>query len=145
MKKLTLLCSSICMTALLTACAGTTTMSTSNIKQVKEEKLANGSTTRIGFMKAVPEWKCRQLYRKSDSWAMNKFKGMIKFGGPYQVLQEQAIEYANQNNLSPNYIYLYVPTETEINGFNLTPFNEADVIYYQCKNPPAVNDKFFGK
>lgn len=131
----------ICFPIILASCAYTA--DSGYIKQVTEEPLADGSKTRVGYILPEPAWKCRQLYRKSDTWMMDKFQGMVKMGGSYQVLQEQAITYANKNHLKPNYIYLYVPSETRISGFSLSPLADADVIYYQCKNPPAINDKLF--
>jgi len=126
---------------LLTGCGITSTHTM--IKKISQEPLADGSVTKIGYIAPSAEWRCRQLDRKSGDWGAAQFKGMIKMGGGYEVLQSEAIAYANQRNLKPNYIYLQVPDELEVNGFNIKASTEASANYYQCKYPPALYNKMF--
>jgi hypothetical protein len=141
MKKKIFLAALVCTTTFLSAC--TVTHTTTTIKRITEVNLANGNNVKVGYIAPDASWKCIQVDRKSHTWAMNQFQGMIKLGGGYQVLQEQAVDYANKKNLKANYIYLNVPDQTAVNGFNLEPFADADAVYYQCQNPPALSNKIF--
>lgn len=127
----------------LSACSLNWTHDSTTISQVKEVRLNDSSAVKVGYKRPDASWKCLQLDRKTDYTATNQFKGMFKLGGAYQVVEEQAIEYANQKHLKTNYIFLYVPSNTEVNNFNLSPFSEAEAVFYQCKNTPAVKDKLF--
>jgi|GEM_PF-6192938 hypothetical protein len=127
----------------LSACSASFTSDSTSIKKVDEVKLADGTVVRYGYIPVAPEWKCRQLDKMHESLGVDKFKGMIKFGGEYQVQLEQAVAYANEKHLKPNYIFLYVPKQTSVNGFNLAPFSEAEATYYQCKILPPIKNSLF--
>lgn len=130
-------------TTMLTACAIESTRNSTSIKQIREVKLADGSVTRVGFTPIAAEWNCTQLYKKSNMIAENTLKSAVSWGGPMRVLEQEAIKYANEAHLKTNYIFLYSPNETRINGFNLSAFKEASATYYQCKQPPALTNKIF--
>ena len=119
------------------------THDSTSVKQIKEAKLADGSVTRIGLTPVAPEWKCRQLDKKSQMVALDKLKGLIKLYGQFEALKDEAIDYANQKNLKPNYIFLYAPSENSVNGFDLAPLAESSASFYACKNPPAMTNKIF--
>jgi hypothetical protein len=131
----------------LSGCMLDSTHDSTTIKKISEEKLANGRVARIGFVTPQHNWDCKQLDKKSEMLAFDKMKGMLKFGGAYQVLQEQAIEYANQKKLKTNYIFLYMPSQTSIGttniSFNLDSMSESSATFYDCKNPPSINNNFF--
>lgn len=59
---------------------------------------SHGMLTKLGFTKPEASWQCKRLNKKTHNWASNKMKGIIKIGG-YDVLHEQAIAYANSQNL----------------------------------------------
>jgi len=139
MKKLLVLgfCSVIC-TSMITACSFESTHDSTTIKQVNEVKLANGNMARVGWIRVLPEWHCRQVDKQSGTVFMNQVKSTFTFGGAYKELETQAIAYANKNNLKTNYIFLYSPNETRIEGFNLSMFSESGATFYQCKVLPAL-------
>ncbi len=126
---------------LLSACAsvGVTSNSTS-IKQVSEITLADGTVTRVGFKPAESDWNCTELDKQTSNAAMNKIKGAISFSGPFKVMEEEAINYANSKQLKPNYIYLYVPTEVAVGKLDTSVFSKAQSTYYQCDKVPDVKD-----
>ncbi len=136
--------SSLFCSMLLSSCGIEMTHDSTSIKQVKEIKLADGSTARVGSVPILPEWHCRQLYKKSGTLLANKMKASFTFGGAYQELINESIDYANQNHLKTNYIYIYSPSEAAVDGFNLSIFKESSATFYQCKKLPAVRDKLFG-
>lgn len=142
MKKTILMCAAVASTALLlNAC--TFTHDSTTISKVDEVTLANGTVTKIGYTPAKPEWKCKQLDKTSSDRNMNEMKGLLKLGGGSQVLQEQAIDYANKHNLKPNYIFMYMPKETDIGSFDISSNTEAQATYYQCKITPALKTSIF--
>lgn len=134
---------SVSCAAMLSACSIGVTHDSTSIKQIREAKLKDGNVTRIGYTPAAAEWQCKELYKKTGALAMNKLKGALSWGGSYQALQNDAIEYANQVHLKTNYIFLYSPTETSVNGINLAMFDQSSATFYQCKQPPALTNKIF--
>lgn len=130
-------------TALLTSCSMKMTMDSTSNKQIKETTLANKTTARIGYTPVKAEWQCREIEKKYENIGANKMGGILKFGGADQVLQEHAVQYANQQKLKTNYIYLYTPTEYAMGGFNTSAVDNATITYYACKNPPALSNRIW--
>ncbi len=144
MKKLaTAGCLSVICATMFTGCSVELTHDSTSIKKVSDVKLANGNAARVGWMPVSPEWHCRQVDKQSGTVFMNQLKGSLTFSGAYQEMENQAVEYANKNNLKTNYIYLYSPHQTAINGFNLSMFSESSATFYQCKILPAVKTSLF--
>lgn len=130
-------------TSMIAGCAVESTHDSTTIKQVTEVKLANGNVARVGWIRVLPEWHCRQVDKQSGTVFMNQVKSTFSIGGAYKELETQAVEYANKNNLKTNYIFLYSPNETRINGFNLSMFSESNATFYQCKILPAIKTSLF--
>ena len=128
--------------AVLSACAavGVTSDSTS-IKQVREVTLADGTVTRVGFKPVQTDWHCATLDKQTSNAAMNKIKGAVSFAGPFKVMENDAVDYANKKHLKPNYIYLYVPTEVALGKLDTSVLSNAESTYYQCDILPDVADK----
>jgi len=129
--------------SLLAGCSVHTDMGSKYISKVTEERLQNGTLTKVGFITPEASWQCKRLDRKTYNWASNEVKGMIKIGGGYEVLHEQAIAYANSQNLKPNYILLEVPQQTSINGFNLDYNADSAASYFKCKTTPPLKTSLF--
>jgi hypothetical protein len=123
---------------LLASCA--VTSNSNSVKQIREVTLQDGTLTRIGFTPVEKEWNCKMLAQNTSNAAMNKLKGVFKMNGRFEVMEQNAIDYANETHLQPNYIYLYIPTEVVAGALDTSMFSNAQTTYYQCKTPPAVND-----
>jgi hypothetical protein len=131
----------IAVCVLLSACASVGVTSNSNsIKQVREITLADGTVTRVGFKPAESDWNCTELDKQTSNAGMNKLKGAISFSGPFKVMEEEAVNYANSKQLKPNYIYLYVPTEVAVGSLDTSVFSKSQSTYYQCDKVPDVKD-----
>jgi hypothetical protein len=119
------------------------TSNSNSIKQVREITLADGTVTRVGFKPVESDWNCTELDKQTSNAGMNKIKGAISFAGPFKVMEEEAINYANSKKLKPNYIYLYVPVEVGVGNLDTSVFSKAQSTYYQCDTVPDVKDQLF--
>ena len=134
----------ILMMSMLTACS---TLG-SKLADAGEQKrqLADGQTV-YGRVNQVPtaDWHCKQLgMPQFYNWAEMKMEGQfcLSLNGGASVLMDKAVDYANKNNLKPNYVDLQLPKEASLGGgpgggistsWNLAPGANAVVIFYQCK------------
>ena len=141
MKTLTAIAQTLTFGVLLSACTsiGITSDSTS-IKQVREVTLADGTVTRVGFRPVENDWQCSTLDKQTSNAGMNKIRGTVSFGGPFQVMADDAVDYANDKHLKPNYIYLHVPTEVAVGQLDSSVFSNAESTYYQCAIVPEIRD-----
>ena len=129
---------------LLTSCALKVTSNSTSIKQVEEMKLNDGTVTRIGFQPVESNWNCSVLAKRSSNAALDKVKGAFKIGNQFQVMQEAAIDYANQAQLKPNYIYLYVPTTVAVGRIDSSVVSDSDTTYYRCDTVPEIRNGLSG-
>lgn len=130
---------------LMVSCAATFTHTSSSktIKQIRADKLANGKTIMVGYIDTKPEWSCKQVNKLTTAWQYDKFKALTSFSmSPYSYLQKRAIDYANKNHINANYMQLYIPSQSAIEGISLHMGSRATATYYLCKNPPAKNSWF---
>lgn len=95
----------------------------------------------VGFKAPQNEWQCAQIARSSENWGGDKFKSMVNWQGPYKMLADHAVTYANQYKLKVNYIYLDVPVTVQAGVFATDAFTNAYMNFYQCKYPPAASNK----
>jgi hypothetical protein len=132
----------------LAACVSTTTTIHKD-NRIYEKKLANGQPVRVGMTAVKNEWVCTQLDANTYNWAQLKYAAFKKYWNKdheNDYFQDQAIDYANQHNLQPNYIYLVEPDEVQENdtegrltiNTTLNKDAKAQAYFYKCINPPAV-------
>jgi len=121
----------------LSACGGSLMLSHTQIRHMSKEPLANGSYAYVNGVAPQDNWQCQHIGEQSYNWAVDQMKGNLKLGGGYEVLREQALAYANNNNLNPNYIQLTIPEQVGVNGMNVTAFSKARATFYKCQNPIA--------
>lgn len=103
-------------------------------KAVRQATLANGQKIHIGELQPDDSWQCQQLAVKEYNWSLTKLETLNIDG--FDFLKKKAIDYANQQKLSPNYIFMRIPTEVDIGGLPLTAMSNAEIYYYQCKTIP---------
>ncbi|MET3106851.1 hypothetical protein AAKU67_002397 [Oxalobacteraceae bacterium GrIS 2.11] len=123
---------------LLTACV--VTSNTTSVKQIRERTLDDGTVTRVGFVPVEDSWKCIILDKKTSNAGLNKLKGVFKISGRFEVMENDAVDYANTLSIKPNYIFMYIPTEVISGVVDTSVFTNAQTTYYQCQTPPAVKD-----
>ena len=119
------------------------TSTSTRINKISTAKLANGHVVKVGYQTPKKDWHCHLQTQQAYNWAADKMKAMATWGGPYQYLQNQAIDYANKHHVKTNYILLYVPEQYSFGALNITAATRAMVTYYQCKYPPAKSNKIF--
>jgi hypothetical protein len=106
---------------------------------MQKKQLADGSTVYMDInVPPTAAWHCQEIgERQSYNWQMLQVKSM--FGkGPHYALMANALDYANQNNLKPNYINLNIPDETTFStgdsksttSYNLHPGANAIASFY---------------
>jgi len=141
MKRIIALASIPCLALLLAGCVAGGGVKITNIHKISQVSLADGSATKVGYKAPQPAWQCTPIAQTSETWSTDKVKAMADWHGPYIILQNHAIAYANEHQLKPDYIYLRVPVEVAIGGISADPFAQAYMNYYQCKYPPAISNR----
>lgn len=142
--KLLLVLVMACSLGLLTACSTTENRNGMIEKIVTSHKLANGKTLKIGYKAPLNSWKCHYQNEQSYNWSMEKMEGMAGFAGGYSKLKDRAVKYANAHkSKNINYVFLNIPNQTSVDGFNVTFMRKAHITYYNCKKPPATNHNPF--
>lgn len=103
--------------------------------ELQKKQLANGHTAYINTnVTPTMDWNCKEIGTpQSYNWATLRTEGQFHLSGPVGLLTANALNYANQQNLNPNYINLEIPTEKTIEGFNIHPHAQAVAVYYQCE------------
>ncbi len=109
--------------------------------EMQKKQLANGQTVYLDInLEPTPAWGCDKIgARQAYDWRLLQTEGQFTLSGKYGLFTEKAIAYANQNNLSPNYINLIIP---EDKSFSVS-VNKEDIYkedstnnvyadYYQC-------------
>lgn len=137
MKKIIPLASVTCIALFLSGCG----LTVSDIHQIRQTPLADGTSTQVGYKAPQPGWQCMRIDRTSESWGGDKLKAMADWQGPYKLLADDAIAYANAHQLKTNYIYLDVPIGLQLGGLSTDALTKAYMNFYQCQYPPAVSNK----
>lgn len=102
---------------------------------VLKYKLANGNTVYVDT-NVVPTtaWGCSEVGTPMQrNWAWLKTKSQFEASSPEVYFTRQAINYADQHKLDPNYINLGIPEETSDNGITVGMMKKATASFYQCK------------
>lgn len=111
--------------------------------QIQKKQLADGSTVYMD-MNVTPtaDWNCKTVgTQQSYNWAMIKTEAQFKFTSGYGLLMDNALAYANQQQLKVNYINLIIPEEKTFsvskgsftNYHNLNRGAQAHAVFYQCE------------
>lgn len=111
--------------------------------QLQKKQLSDGSVATIAHnLPPTADWGCKQIGTpQAYNWAMLKTQGQFNIKkGPYGMLADKAVGYANQQGLKPNYINLQIPNETTFTaGYkrSSTSYNFSSAMavasYYQCQ------------
>jgi hypothetical protein len=124
-------------TVLLTACVS---VKTNNVKKIDDGKLADGSSLTMGSVPVKNEWQCAQIGQTDFNWKKIEMDAEYSaWGNSNGLFEKKALEYANENQLHPNYIYHHAPVEVAA-GVVQNYGARAQVIYYKCVNPPKANN-----
>ena len=98
MKKIIALGLLPCFALVLSGCIATGGVTVTDIHQIHPAVLADGSTVMVGYKAPQPQWQCAQIDRSSENWGGDKFKAMVDWHGPYKMLADHAVAYANQHS-----------------------------------------------
>lgn len=118
--------------------------------QMQKENLANGNTVYINSVVPEPSWNCLQIANASPQWnwgwlSLQATLHPFTYNNiPYLVLKQKAIDFANQHNLSPNYIYLSIPSGISVGSLNLDSMESASASYYNCERINPDNKIAYG-
>lgn len=130
--------------AILSSCSTAVTDYSYLMKHSKitEEKLADGSTVKVGMVVPEGRWDCKNLGQKSYNWSWIKTKNMDYLPSSINTLKSNAISDADKEHLKPNYISLIIPDEVSVGRINATVMSDATATYYNCKDKiPTSVDK----
>ncbi len=135
---------SFSMVVLMAALSGCSTMTDKLADlQLQKKQLANGKTVYVDTnVLPTANWGCTMVDAPQYyNWAQIRLQGQFQWGGPYGILTQKALDYANQQNLQINYINLGIPTENTFSTgsgrftdhHNLNPNAMAVTAFYNCR------------
>lgn len=129
--------STVSLSLLLTACVS---VKTNNVKKINDGKLADGTPVTMGSIAVKNEWQCEQIGQTDVNWKKIEMEAEYSnWGNNNGMFEKKALEYANEHNLHPNYIYHHAPVEVA-SGVITNYGARAQIIYYKCVNPPKANN-----
>lgn len=127
----------ISLSVLLTACVS---VKTNNVKKIDDGKLADGTPVTLGSVPVKNEWQCTQIGQTDFNWKKLEMAAEYSdWGNTNGYFEKKALEYANEQKLHPNYIYHHAPADVGA-GVVQNYDARAQVIYYNCVNPPKANN-----
>lgn len=132
---------------IVTALVGCSTMSGLHDRladlQLQKKQLANGKTVYLDInVLPQPSWGCRMIDTPQYyNWDQIRMQGQFQWGGPYEILMQNALNYANQQNLNVNYINLGIPDQNTFSTgegrlmmhHHLNADAMAVVSFYRCQ------------
>src|SRR6185312_11322836 len=107
----------------------------STVGQVTVKPYTAKSGERVVAGQAAPKaaYQCSQVSEESLPWGL---KGNMDRVHATARLTAQAVDEAPAKGA--NYVYLMVPGEASIGGFNVNAFKDAKVAYYSCTQLPTA-------
>ncbi|MFN8770535.1 MAG: hypothetical protein ACK5Z5_09140 [Neisseriaceae bacterium] len=101
--------------------------------KIAEEKLADGSSVKVGMAEPETSWNCVSNFaQKNYNWSWIKAKNMDYLPAAINTLKAKAIADANKEHLKPSYIRLDIPNEVDVGRLNATALSDATANYYKC-------------
>lgn len=78
------------------------------------------------------EYQCQKLGQEQQEWG---FKGNLDRAAATASVTQVAVDSAPAKGA--NYVYVMLPSEKSIGGFNVAAFSDAQVAYFKCSNLPG--------
>ena len=102
---------------------------------LQQKQLANGNAVYVDFnVLPTADWRCAKVGAPFvKNWAMATTEAQFHFTNAPSIIMQKALDNANQQNLSANYINITTPTVASIGRINVTPTADAVATYYQCE------------
>jgi hypothetical protein len=112
------------------AAAGCSTMG-----QLTVKSYTASSGERVVAGQAAPQvsYGCEKLGQEPHHWGL---AGNMSRAHATETLTSAAVDSAPAKGA--NYVYVMVPSQASIGGFNVNAFKDAQVAYYKCSNLPAA-------
>lgn len=117
--------------ALALAAAGCST-----VGQMTVKNYTASSGERVMAGQAAPEadYGCAKLSQESRPWGL---AGNMNRASATRKLTAAAVDSAPSRGA--NYVYIMVPGQASVGGFNVNAFKDAQVAYYKCASLPAAS------
>lgn len=100
---------------------------------VKNYTVSSGERVLAGQAEPQTSYGCEKLGQESRHWGL---AGNMNRARATETLTTAAVDSAPAKGA--NYVYVMVPSEASIGGFNVNAFKDAQVAYYKCSNLPAA-------
>ncbi len=108
--------------------------------QTQKTQLQNGNTVYTDInVTPTDNWGCKEVGApQSYTWSKLQDEGQFKLTGASGLLKDNALAYANQQNLNINYINLTIPKQKTLSigssdSFILNDNAQAIATFYQCQ------------
>ena len=99
---------------------------------VKDYQAKSGERVLAGQAEPKSEYQCQKLGQEQQEWG---FKGNLDRAAATARVTQGAVDSAPAKGA--NYVYVLLPSEKTIGGFNLNAFSDAQVTYFNCSNLPS--------
>jgi hypothetical protein len=99
---------------------------------VKSYTASSGERVMAGQAEPQASYGCEKLSQETRHWGL---AGNMNRAHATETLTSAAVDAAPAKGA--NYVYVMVPSEASIGGFNVHAFKDAQVAYYKCSDLPA--------
>ncbi len=99
---------------------------------VKDYQAKSGERIVAGQAEPKGEYQCQKLAQEKQEWG---FKGNLDRAGAAAQITQVGVDAAPAKGA--NYVYVMLPSEKSIGGFNVNAFSDAQVAYFKCSNLPT--------
>jgi hypothetical protein len=99
---------------------------------VKDYQAASGERILAGQAEPKSEYQCQKLGEDEQKWG---FKGNLDRAAATARVTQLAVDAAPAKGA--NYVYMMLPSEKSIGGFNVNAFSDARAAYFKCSNLPG--------
>lgn len=102
---------------------------------VRDYTSRSGAHVLAGQAEPKAQYQCEKLAQESRPWGL---AGNMHRVSATEKLTAAAVDDAPAKGA--NYVYVRVPGEASVGGFNVNAFKDAQVAYYRCANLPRAAD-----
>lgn len=109
-------------------------------RSFQPQKLKNGKTYMLGYIKPKPEWGCKKLGEISKVWSGQELVGALDVasgGTGASHWRQAATDYINQHpEKKINYVFEYIPNQHKVLGITYDAYKKAHNTFYHCQKVP---------
>lgn len=99
---------------------------------VKDYQAKSGERVLAGQAEPKKEYQCVKLSQEEQDWGL---RGSLNRPAATERVTQAAVDAAPAKGA--NYVYVMLPSEKSIGGFDINAFSDAQAAYFKCSNLPG--------